>query len=706
MKLSRYLRIFARNAGLLMCGSSMLVLAPMALGQEQVGRTQASGLWSDGNWSNLNGGFGPPGAADTAYIGSFDGTFGWAADASVNMDSDVQVSDVILGDGTSFGILTIDAGAKLLTGSMFIQSGSSLNVNGSLEFSNALYVGGGTVNQNGDMFGSTLNLGWANEAASFNRTGGILYLADSLNLQYGSNFTLTSADTLTTANVTSGSTLTIDSKPVMTDLYVGSNSTLVLNDNIETWNLSLDNATLTRNNSATFSTANLYVTGMNYDLNGVDAISDSVTITGGTLTVSTPTYVPGSIRAFQSTVDINALTITSFMQLSDSTTNIEGTLDLTGGTLSTDGGTINQNADIVGGAMNLGTGTSGTVLNRTAGSIAVTDLTLSASSLVLSAGDSATTVSIYSGSNLTVNDAMQTGGLTVGESTFVLNDTLSMDSYASLYDSTVIRNNGAGLVTSDLYVSTMDFELGGSDSVTNSITLDTGTFDVSTATTIAGNFSANQATVNLNADFVGPNSTLGDITLNVNANLQADLVMINGGEVIQNGNISGINLWLGFAGDATTFQRTSGTVTVNDLTVGGGSELNLTGLDSLSNLVLYDDSLVTFQQLNGQMTGLDLDLLSINSAANLHVLFGNVSGDGLDWGLRLSGNQGMLLNEMLNDGRLTSDWLDASVIYDTNAYGNYTYFGAITAVPEPSSLIVLAGCFAIAGLRRRRVGVC
>lgn len=706
MKLSRYLRIFARSAGLLMCGSSMLVLAPMALGQEQVGRTQASGLWSDGNWSNLNGGFGSPGAADTAYIGSFDGTFGWAADASVNMDSDVQVSDVILGDGTSFGILTIDAGAKLLTGSMFIQSGSSLNVNGSLEFSNALYVGGGTVNQNGDMFGSTLNLGWANEAASFNRTGGILYLADSLNLQYGSNFTLTSADTLTTANVTSGSTLTIDSKPVMTDLYVGSNSTLVLNDNIETWNLSLDNATLTRNNSATFSTANLYVTGMNYDLNGVDAISDSVTITGGTLTVSTPTYVPGSIRAFQSTVDINALTITSFMQLSDSTTNIEGTLDFTGGTLTTDGGTINQNADIVGGAMNLGTGTSGTVLNRTAGSIAVTDLTLSASSLALSAGDSATTVSIYSGSNLTVNDAMQTGGLTVGESTLVLNDTLSMDSYASLYDSTVIRNNGAGLVTSDLYVSTMDFELGGSDSVTNSITLDTGTFDVSTATTIAGNFSANQATVNLNADFVGPNFTVGDTTLNVNANLQADLVMINGGEVIQNGNISGINLWLGFAGDATTFQRTSGTVTVNDLTVGGGSELNLTGLDSLSNLVLYDDSLVTFQQLNGQMTGLDLDLLSINSAANLHVLFGNVSGDGLDWGLRLSGNQGMLLNEMLNDGRLTSDWLDASVIYDTNAYGNYTYFGAITAVPEPSSLIVLAGCFAIAGLRRRRVGVC
>jgi len=180
--------------------------------------------------------------------------------------------------------------------------------------------------------------------------------------------------------------------------------------------------------------------------------------------------------------------------------------------------------------------------------------------------------------------------------------------------------------------------------------------------------------------------------------------MINGGEVFQDGNISGSNLWLGFSGDATTFQRTSGIVSVNDLTVGGGSKLNLTGLDSLSNLVLYDDSLVTFQQLNGQMTGLDLDLLSIDSAANLHVLFGNVSGDGLDWGLRLSGNQGMLLNEMLNDGRLTSDWLDASVIYDTNAYGNYTYFGAITAVPEPSSLIVLAGCFAIAGSRRRRVG--
>ncbi len=705
MKLSRYIRIFARSAGLLICGSSALVLAPMAWGQEQVGRTQASGLWSDGNWSNLNGGFGPPGAADTAYIGSFDGTFGWAADASVNMDSDVQVSDVILGDGTSYGILTIDAGAKLLTGSMFIQSGSSLNVNGSLEFTNDLYVGGGTINQNGDMFGSTLNLGWANEAATFNRTSGILYLANSLNLQHGSSFTLTSVDTLTTANVYGGSTLTIDSQPVMTDLNV-SNSTLVLNDNISTWNLSLDNTTLVRNNSATFSTSNLYVTGMNYDLNGVDAISDSVTMTGGTLTVSTPTYVPGSILAYQSTVDINALTITSFMQLSDSTTNIADTLDFTGGTLSTDGGTINQNADIVGGAMNLGTGTIGTVLNRTSGSIAVTDLTLSASSLALSAGDSATTVSIYSGSNLTVNDAMQTGGLTVGESTLVLNDTLSMDSYTSLYDSTVIRNNGAGLVTADLYVSTMDFELDGSDSVSTSITLDTGTFTVSDATTIAGNFNANQAIVNLNADFAASNFTLGDTTLNVNANLQADLVMINGGEVFQNGNISGVNLWLGFAGDATSFQRTSGIVSVNDLTVGGGSELNLTGLDSLSTLVLYDDSLVTFQQLNGQMTGLDLDLLSIDSAANLHVVFDNVSGDGLDWGLRLSGNQGMLLNEMLNDGRLTSDWLDASVIYDTNAYGNYTYFGAITAVPEPSSLVVLAGCVAIAGLRRRRVGVC
>ncbi|MBL8891235.1 MAG: PEP-CTERM sorting domain-containing protein [Planctomycetaceae bacterium] len=706
MKLSRYLRDFARSAGLLLCGTSAFVLSPMAWGQEQVGRTQASGLWSDGNWSNLNGGFSPPGAADTAYIGSFDGTFGWSADASVNLDSDAQVSGVILGDGTSYGILTIDAGAKLVTGSMFIQSGSGLNVNGALEFSNALYVGGGTINQNGDMFGSTLNLGWANEAATFHRTGGILYLADSLNLQHGSNFTLTSLDTLTTANVYSGSTLTIDSKPVMTNLYLNSNSTLVLNDNIETWNLSLDNATLTRNNGATFSTENLSVTGMNYDLNGTDAISGSVTITGGSLTVSTPTYVPGSIRAFQSTVDLNALTSTSFLQLSDSTTNIEGTLDFTGGTLSTDGGTINQNADIVGGAMNLGTGTGGTVLNRMSGSIAVTDLSLSASSLTLSAGDSAETISIYSGSNLTVNDAMQIGGLTVGESTLVLNDTLTMSNYASLYDATVIRNNGAGLVTSDLSASSMDFELGGADMVSNSITFGTGTLVVSAATTIAGNLGASQAVVNLNADFSAFNVTLGDTTLNVNANLQAVNVMVNGGEVFQNGNISGSNLWLGFAGDATGFQRVSGTVSVNQLTVGGGSSLNLTGDDSMLNLVLFDDSLVTFQQLNGQMTGLDLDLLSINSAANLHVLFGNVSGDGLDWGLRLSGNQGMLLTEMLNDGRLTSDWIEAAIVYDTNAYGNYTYFGAVTAVPEPSSLVLIAGCFSFAALRRRRAGVC
>lgn len=690
--------VWGKLASVLLGGLSLAFLAPGAIAQQNVGRTQDSGSWNDGNWSDENGPSGSPGSTDNAYIGFFDLGLGWAADAIVDLDSDAEVSNLYLGDGASFGILNINAGATLQVDSLVLSSGSTLNLSGTLGVLN-LYANGGTINQDGAFFVDSAYLGWGGEASVFNRTSGDLYV-NYLNLGSASSLSIGSSDTLTSVDLADGSTLTVESQVALSNLSLV-NSTLVLNDNLDASSfLSLDNSTLVRNNNATFSTGDLYLYGMDFEVNGSDSISNSVSVySAGTLTFSNPTFVPGSIDAGQSTVNVDASVATTYMTLNETILNVNADLDVSQ-ILYTDGGTINQNGNISG-SLYLGWAGTGTLVNRNSGVLTLTDLSLGSTELALGSGDSVVTASIYTGSTLTINDPMQIGGLTVGESTLILNDNLTVDGNVSLFQATVIRNNGAGFATPDLYVSTMDYQLDGTDNVSNSINFDNGTLDVSVATSLSS-VTASLAIVNVNADVNATNFELYTSTLNLNAALQADSIYINGGEVVQNGDISSINLLLGIAGDATNFQRISGSLAVDQLQLSSGSQLNLSGIDTVAGVTLFGDSLLTYQQLNGQMTGLDLQGLLIESGSNLNLLFDGVTGDGLDWGLRLAGDQQFLLNELLGDGRLTSNWMDADIVYDAGAYGDYTYFGAFTAVPEPSACTLLAvATMAVTTLRRR-----
>jgi hypothetical protein len=682
----------------LVFGTVLVLLAQVAEAQQSIGRTQSSGTWTDSHWSDENGPTGAPGASDYAYIGYLDVSRGWAGNSAVSLDTNAEVSTVILGDGTNFGTLTIDAGSNLKAGSIQLYSGSTLNINGGLEVTSIIFANGGTINQNGAFFVDNLYLGWVGEATVFNRTGGDLY-ANYVRVLSGSSLSIRNGDTVTSMEVDS-STLTLESQLSMSDLSLY-NSTLVLNDNLDlTFQLVLDHSTLVRNNNATFSTSNLRLYGVDYDMDGTDIVSDTITVdSGGTLTISNPTYFPGSVQASGSTINVNSNLGTSIMIMNDSTLNLNADLDAT--SLYANGGTINQNGNIAG-SMSLGWGGTETIFNRNSGTLTLQGLDLTDSVLELDGADSVQTAGLYSGSTLTINDAMQMGGITVGESTLILNDSLALDSYVSLYNATVIRNNGAGFATTDLYVSTMDYQLDGTDSVSNLLDIDNGTLDVAVATTLA-TLAADQAIVKIDANLVASTFSMNNSNVNLNRELESVNMYINGGQFIQNANISSSSMQVGAFGDTTSYQRMSGNLTVDHLYLSSASQLTLNGNDSISEVSIAANSLLSYQQLNGQMTGLDLQGLTIESGSNLNLLFDGASGDGLDWGLRLAGDQQIYLNELLSDGRLTSNWMDAEVVYNAGAYGDYTYFGSFTAVPEPSSGALLAvASLAVTVLHRRQ----
>jgi tetratricopeptide (TPR) repeat protein len=198
--------VWGKFASVLLGGLSLAFLEPVAIAQQDIGRTQDSGSLNDGNWSDENGPSGSPGSTDNAYIGFFDLGLGWAADGTVDLDADAEVSNLYLGDGRSFGILNINAGASLQANSLQLSSGSALNLSGTLGVLN-LHTNGETINQDGALFADGVYMGWGGIETGFLRNSGTLTL-NQLQLGGGAELSLNGLDTVSSIAIFENSLLT------------------------------------------------------------------------------------------------------------------------------------------------------------------------------------------------------------------------------------------------------------------------------------------------------------------------------------------------------------------------------------------------------------------------------------------------------------------------------------------------------------------
>jgi len=259
-------------------------------------------------------------------------------------------------------------------------------------------------------------------------------------------------------------------------------------------------------------------------------------------------------------------------------------------------------------------------------------------------GDGATTISVTGGSS-----RLETGGSSAIDSFSVASGGV-LENLSGTISATTLSLSGAGA-----FVRTA----GGYD-VTN-LNLSGGTLDFTAADAIAA-----EVTVSNNAT----------LTLLDNLSLSGNLVLDTGGALT----------------------RSTETIAVGGLFISDNASLALLAGDTIGTLDLATGASVT------TAGALDLASLSIDgSGATLDLQVFNGSAGQLAWALRVAGDQFTLLDGYLTSGRIVTGATPQPVaaFYDLATYGNVTYVGYITAVPEPSTLVMVAAAL-VGGVVVRR----
>lgn len=356
----------------------------------------------------------------------------------------------------------------------------------------------------------------------------------------------------------------------------------------------------------------------------------------------------------------------------------------------------------------------GGAVSRTSQSIAAVTLDVGTdSSLAILAGDSFSTMVLHGGGQATAAAPLTLAGLTVtGSAAGPVPSSLAAADTLAITGSGAVTISDGGLVTTStgivgdggttISVTGVDSRLvTGPTSGLDSVTVSTGGVLEIVAGTLAADtlsLSGTGAFVRTGGGYHVTNLQLAGGTLDFTAaDLVAAEIAVTDGATLQlldDLALSG-NLVLDHGGALT---RSAETIAVGGLFISDSAALALLAGDSIGALDIATGASVT-APAPLVLTSLAID----GSGASLDLeSFGGSTGQ-ITWALQVGGDQKSVLQGYLASGRITTGAAPSPVaaFYDLAAYGNVTYVGYITAVPEPSTLVMVAAGLAGVVLARR-----
>lgn len=443
------------------------------------------------------------------------------------------------------------------------------------------------------------------------------------------------------------------------------------------------------------------------------------------------------------------------LDISDSTLSVNAELNVGTNAINLRNGTLNLNSGTLSGSLSVDSvqGLSGvSQINQNGGRLNLDSLNLIAPISLTIAGDDnvSGSIGLGEGTALTVNRALELSGAVNVPETATLNINGNLTAGELRLVGTLNRGAGVQLDVNRLSLVRREYDFDGTDQIQTFLdATDNSTVTVSTPLPeqtgfgfqldVGDNSTANidsqsdlqhrygrisaagNSTININEATNSSQVTAVDSTVNVNADLTTGtanglrsfggVVNLSGGTLsgrLELSNRTGSGTAIGAA---STFSRTSdASLDLSELVVRGATEMDFLEGDSIDRISLTDNARFEVIQSLGQMNGLETETFSfaISEDSNLHLTFDDMlAAEGmLDYGLRLPFDQVNLLQNFLDDGRITFSGSpgDIRVIRDLGSFGDFTYVGYVStsAVPEPSCIALLVGIIGTISGRRRR----
>lgn len=346
----------------------------------------------------------------------------------------------------------------------------------------------------------------------------------------------------------------------------------------------------------------------------VSGIGAPWTVVGGAPIVAADIYLSGmSTLTANSTVDAaGGITVegaTFSVNASVTTGSFEGLTIMSGGV-------VNLNSGVISGNLNVGSffDTTASHLNRNGGSLAVEELVArGVSSVEVVSGDSVSGgIASVDGGTVTVNTPVNLADyLQLGDATLNLNENVVAEEFFLHGNSTLNRAAGTALsvgglsLTDSNYVSTSIDDISGSIDMSGSSNLIVNhVLDISGV----GGRGASKATLNSQADIGGVSFSGSGSVLNVNAtlNTQFGIDIENGATLNVAGDITdgggfGVDVRSGTLNlssgtiegtlglSQSSFNRSGGSLNLENLSVSGGSALRVTSADGVSQSLFVGD---------------------------------------------------------------------------------------------------------------------
>ena len=623
-----------------------------------------------------------------------------------NATLDLLASDTFIGPGSlnhveNGAIVNAPAGWSIgyLSASGTNENGdrATFNVNGDVSLVNAAASSNGVIN----LTSGTLS---ASQGLSFDGVGSVArsagsYSTNELTLSNGATLSYDAGDSITnTVSLVSGAALTL-------------NQNLTLSNYLDLPSyLGLTNGGSITRTSETISAPGFIVDNATLDL----LASDTFNINSGS-------YVQnGGLVNAPAGTSIGYLSVSGTNGNGDRATfNVNGNATFNGAAQAYSNGVINLNAGTLSASMGLSFDGVGSVA-RSAGSYYTEGLTLSNGvTLGYDAEDTITSsVSLASGATLTLaKDLNVSGGITVDGAATSLISTGQAISANSLS-----VNNGA-TVTLDQNLTLagyLSLQNGGAIA-RNSETISALAFDVDNATfdLLAGDtFSPGSLSYVLDGAIVnapagtsigylsvsGTNGNGDRATFNANGSITLTSADVYSDGVINliAGTLSTPSLSLSGVGSAG---QSGGNYDVTNLFLDGGATVAFGLGDSIDSL-----SVAGAGSLLNELAPLTLSSLSLTNGGVLYL--GAFTGTGTisNWGLRITGDDTVFLQALIELGLLTAGLSPLSVIFDAGS--NMTYVTLVSgAVPEidpttaHGAVVLLVGALGLLERRLRQAAI-